>query len=92
MEYCIPLFTIINRADRGAGLDSLPTLDVHFLQFAVECEIFSVLYQDALVVAGHHEDLFHYTVEHCEGLAVFAGGDVYTVIEREFYRLEYRVI
>ena len=74
----------VDGADRSEGLagpDLVARLDGDAGHTAVQRHVFSVLDEDALIVAGHHDDLTHFAVIH--GLDRHAGprGDRHAVVE-----------
>ena len=92
MDDSVALFAVIDGAYGLPPFDSLATLDIHFLQFTVESEILSVLYQHTLVISRHHQNLFYYSVKNAESLGISGGGNIDTVVEREFHIFEHRMV
>ena len=92
MEDCIPLLTIIDDSYGRACFDCLSTLDIHFLQFAVECEVFSMLYQYALVVSWHYQNLFYDAIKYTQCFGILVCGYVHTIVEWKLDCLEYWVV
>mgnify|MGYP003468687965 FL=1 len=54
MQAGIPLFVVIHGSHYCPSFDGLATLDIDLFEFTIECEIFTVLYQYALVVSWHY--------------------------------------
>ena len=70
----------VHRAHHLAGSDTLANFYRHALELAVEGEICAMVNQDALVVAGQHDNLGDFSVEHGFGLCIGADGQCNTVV------------
>ena len=82
----------IHGSQKIAGLDLITSLYGCASELAVECEIISVLHQNAFVISRHHDDLLDHTIKDCTNLRTFRKSYVDTVVWRELKILVLRVI
>ena len=62
------------------GLYLLTGFNAYIAQFAVECEIISMLHKNTLIVSGHHQHLFHHPVKDAPNRCSALQGYSYTIV------------